>query len=116
MKKNTHNWTEQILDGEDVGDVLKEGIKEITDKDLRKMASLTDQNEHNEALLYLYKNILQDDKRADGLIHLKDLFKALGKSSLDLPKFRDEHFYKPAIAAIKKKFGKEMASKVANSF
>ena len=86
------------------------------EKDIEKISKLTDNNQHTDALIYLYNNILNNKKAVKALKAIDELHEYFGYLPKELSDLRYNRFYKEGMKEIKKKFSSDIYDRIYGAF
>jgi hypothetical protein len=89
---------------------------DVSDGDIAKIADMTDRNNHSEALLFLYEDVLKDRRAAKAMRAVIELADYFGEMPSQLGELRYRKLYQPAMDRVRREFDSVTADKIYNAF
>ena len=97
-------------------DSIKENIDKSLEDTIKKIKDATERNDHNEALILLYRDIFKDEKYTKEMEKIRDEHMKVGHMTDEMSKKVYKDYHVPAMKRLKTQFNKDVYEKIHDAF
>lgn len=96
--------------------LIKEEIDKSLEDIVKKIKAATERNDHNEALLLLYRDIFKDKKYTKELEKIQKEHMKVGHMTDEMSKKVYKEYHVPGMKRLEKQFNKDVYEKIHDAF